>query len=303
MVVMSDYHVPVLLHRAVNELITDREGVYVDVTFGGGGHSREILKGLGQRAELVGFDQDLEAAANVPDDNRFVFVQSNFRWVGNWLDYLGFAQVDGVLADLGVSSHQFDQLERGFSFRGEAPIDMRMGSVQEKTAMNILHQYEHGQLAKVFREYGEVKNAGALASAVIRERELGQLNTTVDLGKLAERFRGKQPLKKYLAMVFQALRIEVNDEMGALQQLLSQMESRIKPGGRLVVIAYHSLEDRLVKNYLRGKTVGEEDVVTGRVKRAFVEVTKKPVLADEAEQVANPRSRSAKMRIAERTDE
>lgn len=300
---MSEYHVPVLLQESVDGLNIRPEGVYLDLTFGGGGHSTEILRRLGSGGRLLGFDQDEDAGRNVPEDGRFVFVNHNFRYLRNFMRYYGCESADGILADLGVSSHEFDEAERGFSFRFDAELDMRMNRRKGLTAREVLNGYEGERLAAVFREYGEVEQAGRLAERVVRARETGEIRTPEDFYRAIEPCvpRGKE--KKYLAKVYQALRIEVNGELDALKEMLEQAAEVLKVGGRLVVITYHSLEDRIVKNFLRtGNVDGKEerDEVYGGVRRVFEAVNRKVIVPTEAEVAANPRARSAKLRIAEK---
>lgn len=295
------YHIPVLLHACVEALSLRPGGCYVDVTFGGGGHSREILRQLPPGAHLYGFDQDADTEQNIPaGEERFTFVRSNFRYLKNWMRYYGVEQVDGLLADLGVSSHHFDDENRGFSFRHDAPLDMRMNCRAGETAADLLNTATEEELARIFRLYGELKNANRLAATLVAQRRNHPLRTT---GELAECVRPLLPPareKKDLAKVFQALRIAVNHEMEALQEMLKAATELLAPGGRLVVLTYHSLEDRLVKNFMRA---GNAD---GRIEQDFYgnrlaplrPVNNKVILPDDAEQEANPRSRSAKLRIA-----
>jgi len=300
----SSYHNPVLLHAATSGLNLQPGGIYIDVTFGGGGHSREILSQL-KNGKLFGFDQDPEAAANIPQNENFVFVAENFRNITNSLRIYGVLNVDGILADLGVSSHQFDSAQRGFSIRFDAQLDMRMNSSQSLSAYDVINNYDSHELKKIFRNYGEVENPGRLANEIISERTNSPIATTGRLNEIAERLAPRNKVKQYLAQVFQALRIEVNDEMGALRELLQQSIQLLKPGGRLVVISYHSLEDRLVKNWMKsGNFEGEvKKDFYGNPLRPFLEITKKPIVPDAAEIEQNPRARSAKLRIAERINE
>lgn len=304
MTTSSSYHNPVLLHAATSGLNLQSGGIYIDVTFGGGGHSREILSQL-KNGKLFGFDQDAEAKANIPSSENFVFVAENFRNISNSLRTYGVTHVNGILADLGVSSHQFDSASRGFSIRFDAQLDMRMNSEQSLSAFEIINHYEAHELKRIFKNYGEVENAGRLASEIISVRTDSPVNSTGDLNKIAERLAPRNKVKQYLAQVFQALRIEVNDEMGALRELLQQSNQLLKPGGRLVVISYHSLEDRLVKNWMRsGNFEGEvKKDFYGNPLKPFLEITKKPIVPDETEINENPRARSAKLRIAERINE
>lgn len=294
------YHTPVLLRESVDGLNISDGGVYVDVTFGGGGHSREILRLLGDKGRLLAFDQDEEATENAIQDARFTFVRSNFRFLKNFLRYHGVEKVDGVLADLGVSSHHFDNSERGFSFRFSGELDMRMNRNAKKTAAEILNNYPEEKLADVFYQYGELKNARRIASEVVAFRQVERIQNTAHFLQILEPFTRKDKEKKILAQAFQALRIEVNTEMQALTDMLSQALEVLKPGGRLSVISYHSLEDRLVKNFFRtgnfeGKLVKD---FFGNVETPFELINRKVIVPSEEEQQRNPRSRSAKLRIA-----
>lgn len=299
------YHVPVMLEESVEGLAIREGGVYVDVTFGGGGHSREILRRMGRSGKLYGFDQDADAENNIPDDPRFVFVRSNFRYLYNFMRYHGVSgEVDGLLADLGVSSHHFDDKDRGFSFRFDGALDMRMNTRAGRTAADIVGTYTEDALADVFRLYGELKAARRLASLIVSARETKRIETIGDFLELAKPLAGKDKEKKFLAQAFQALRIEVNDEMSALKEMLVQTLQVLRPGGRLVVITYHSLEDRLVKNFLKtGNFEGKsEQDFFGNVQSPFRMVNNKVIVPSDEEIERNPRSRSAKLRIAERTD-
>ena len=295
------YHNPVLLHPSVDGLVTNPDGVYADVTFGGGGHSTLILQRLGASGRLIAFDQDPDAAANAPQDPRFQFVPSNFSNLKKFLQYYNGCPADGILADLGVSSHQFDTPERGFSHRFEGVLDMRMNSTRGLTAADVVNQYPVAALANLFFQYGELANARQLA-ARIEECRTTPIRTTADLVEILTPLlpRGKE--NKTLSQIFQALRIEVNDEMGVLRSLLTQAAEVLKPGGRLVVISYHSLEDRLVKNFIKaGNFEGNiEKDFYGNPLTPFEPVTRKAVVPDETEIAANPRARSAKLRIAAR---
>ncbi|WP_102409216.1 16S rRNA (cytosine(1402)-N(4))-methyltransferase RsmH [Parabacteroides bouchesdurhonensis] len=297
------YHVPVMLHQSLEGMNICPSGVYVDVTFGGGGHSREILKQLGNEGHLYGFDQDADAEKNIPADDRFTFVRSNFRYLYNFMRYYGVdGEVDALLADLGVSSHHFDDKERGFSFRFDGALDMRMNTRAGKTAADIINTYTEEALADVFFLYGELKTARKLANVLVKMRASKKVETIGDFLEVLKPFAGRDKEKKFLAQAFQALRIEVNDEMRALRDMLQQALRVLKPGGRLVVITYHSLEDRLVKNFLKagnfeGKT--EQDFF-GNTKSPFRLVNNKVIIPSEEEIEANPRSRSAKLRIAEK---
>ena len=305
MTTAETYHVPVLLQESIDGLAIQSDGVYVDVTFGGGGHSREILKHLGAKGHLYSFDQDADAERNIVDDDRFTFVRSNFRYIKQWMRYYGVEHVDGLLADLGVSSHHFDDAERGFSFRFDAALDMRMNKRAGQTAADILNNYSEEQLADVFYLYGELKQARRIAAAIVKARSEHPLQTTSDLMQIAEPFfRQEKPgksEKKDMARLFQALRIEVNHEMEALTDMLCGARDVLGEGGRLVVITYHSLEDRLVKNMMKaGNTEGRvSQDFFGRVEAPFRAVGK-VIVPDADEQQRNPRSRSAKLRIAER---
>ncbi|MDE5645869.1 MAG: 16S rRNA (cytosine(1402)-N(4))-methyltransferase RsmH [Muribaculaceae bacterium] len=296
------YHIPALLAQSVDGLDIRPDGIYVDVTFGGGGHSRAILSRLGERGQLYGFDRDTDAYANAPDDPRFTFVHSDFRYISNFLHYHGVGQVDGILADLGVSFHHFDSAERGFSFRSDAPLDMRMNRSGGRTCAELLASYDKEEIERLLRSYTDLKRPGAIASAIVRAREHNPVETT---GQLVEAVKGTlnpKAEKKDLAQVFQALRIEVNGEMDALRGLLAQSLRVLRPGGRLAVITYHSIEDRMVKNFIRsGNMEGEIDKdIFGNVSTPWKAVTRSPIVPDKAETEANPRSRSAKLRIAEK---
>lgn len=296
------YHVPVLLTASVDGLNVRPDGTYVDVTLGGAGHSREILRRLGPDGRLLGFDQDLDAQANAPDDARFTFVRSNFRYLANWLRYYDAAPVDGILADLGVSSHHFDDATRGFSFRFDAPLDMRMNVRARQTAADVVNRYGEADLARIFQLYGELKNGRRLAAALVRRRAEKPVETVENLIEVVRPLIGREREKKDMARVFQALRIEVNHEMDALHELLDAAVRALRPGGRLVVLTYHSLEDRMVKNYVRAGNIDgrvEQDFFGNRL-APFRAVNNRVIIPDEAEQTANPRSRSAKLRIAER---
>lgn len=296
------YHVPALLGESVDGLNIRPDGVYVDATFGGGGHTREILRRLGKEGRLIAFDQDKDAAANAPDDPRFVFVRGNFRFLRNFLRYHQVDAVDGLLADLGVSSHHFDDSGRGFSFRFEGDLDMRMNRAAGITAADILNDYPAEKLSDLFFRYGELRNARGIAGAVASSRQEREIKTTGDLLTILEPFTRRDREKKMLAQAFQALRIEVNGEMDALTEMLEQALQLLKPGGRLSIISYHSLEDRLVKNYFRtgnfeGKQVKD---FYGNVETPFKVINRKVIVPTEEEQRANPRSRSAKLRVAEK---
>lgn len=297
------YHNPVLLTQSIDGMNIHKDGIYVDVTFGGGGHSKEILKRLEGEAHLYSFDQDADAENNIVDDRRFTFVRSNFRYLKNFLRYYHEDDgVDGIIADLGVSSHHFDDAERGFSFRYNAPLDMRMNQRAKTTAAEIVNNYCEKSLANLLYYYGELKNSRQIAAAIIRERTKKPIETTEELLNIVQPFLGKDREKKELAKVFQALRIEVNHEMDALKEMLTSATECLKPGGRLVVITYHSLEDRMVKNIMKtGSIEGDEEKdFFGNVSSPFKLITRKPIVPDVEEQENNPRSRSAKLRIAEK---
>ena len=295
------YHIPVMLGPCIEGLAIDPNGIYIDLTFGGGGHSREILKHL-DKGHLYGFDQDVDAEANIPEDDRFTFIQANFRDFRKYLRLYGVNQVDGILADLGISSHQIDEPKRGFSTRFEGELDMRMSSGMDVSAKDVLNTYEEGKLHKIFGIYGEIKNAKTLAQAVVSQRAAAQFETTADFKALLQKYAPRGKEFKYFAQVFQALRIEVNDEMGALEDMLKQTVEALKPGGRLVVMSYHSLEDRLVKNFInKGKFQGEvEKDFYGNLLRPLEPINRKALIADEEEIQRNNRARSAKLRIAEK---
>jgi 16S rRNA (cytosine1402-N4)-methyltransferase len=298
----SSYHVPVLFSETLDALQVKPDGVYVDCTFGGGGHSKGILDRLSRNGKLIAFDQDQDAAKNIPGDDRILFVPHNFRHLHRFLKLHRYLQVDGILADLGVSSHQFDESSRGFSTRFEGPLDMRMDQRHEVSASDILKQYSEQQLHKLFEQYGEVTNSKTLAKLIVQQRTQMPLQTIAQLKTMIWPVVKGNP-NKYLAQVFQALRIEVNDEMGALKEMLEQTPALLKPGGRIAVITFHSIEDRLVKNFFRQGTFEEEQenpLLPDERKRQFKIVTKKPVTAGEEELKRNPRSRSAKLRVAEK---
>lgn len=298
----GNYHLPVMLHEAVDGLAIKDDGVYVDCTFGGGGHSKEILKRLGGEGKLIAFDQDRDAWRNKPEDARLIDVPENFRYMRRFLKLHGYSQVDGILADLGVSSYQFDTAERGFSIRFDGPLDMRMDDRAEQTAEDVLSTYSEQELHKMFEQYGEVRNSRQLARHIVDNRDRAPLNTIGSLKALLAQVMKGNP-NKYLAQVFQALRIEVNDEMGALKDLLEQSAKCLKPGGRLSVITFHSIEDRLVKQYMKRGTWGEiEKDVFGRVvnEPELKPISNKPVEPSEKEIKENPRARSARLRIAEK---
>lgn len=300
---MKNYHIPVMLNQCIEGLLIRPDGVYVDATFGGGGHSREIVKHL-TTGKLYAFDQDEDAERNVFHDNRFVFIRANFRYLKNFLKYHSVDQVDGILADLGVSSHDFDEADRGFSFRFDAPLDMRMNRESPFSAFDIINQYDHGPLAAIFKNYGEIKNAGKLASKIISARINKTIDTTGALLEIINPLVPKAIEKKYLAQVFQALRMEVNDETGALKDFLKAAFDVLRPGGRIVFMTYHSIEDRLVKNFLKsGNFEGEvEQDFYGNFITPFQLINRKVVVPANAEITENPRSRSARLRVAEKKE-
>ena len=311
---VSPYHIPVLLKESVDGLNIKPDGIYVDVTFGGGGHSKEILSRLGANGHLYSFDQDADAEQNLKgrgtegkgqkmaDDPKFTFVRSNFRYLKNWMRYYGVNHVDGLLADLGVSSHHFDDESRGFSFRFDAPLDMRMNKRAGQTAADLLNHAEEERLADIFYLYGEMKNARRLAAAITKKRTEKSINTTQDLMDVIGPMLPKEREKKEMAKVFQALRIEVNHEMDALKEMLKGATEVLCEGGRLSIITYHSLEDRIVKNVMKaGNAEGKvEQDFFGRIQSPFLLVNGKVITPSEEEQQQNPRSRSAKLRIAEK---
>lgn len=296
------YHVPVLLKQSIEGLNIQSAGIYVDVTFGGGGHSKEILKHLDKQGRLLSFDQDADAEKNIINDKRFTFVRSNFRYLQNFLRYYGIAKIDGLLADLGVSSHHFDESERGFSFRADGPLDMRMNKRAGLSATDVVNDYPEEKLADVFYLYGELKNSRKLANAIYKAREKQKIDTINAFLEVIKPLFNKDREKKELAKVFQALRIEVNQEMEALKEMLQTATYVLKPHGRLVVITYHSLEDRMVKNLMKtGNVEGKADKdFYGRVNTPFMLVNNKVIVPSEEEIERNPRSRSAKLRIAEK---
>jgi len=298
------YHRPALLRESIEGLRIRPEGVYVDLTFGGGGHSLEVLKKLGKKGRLVAFDQDQDALANVPEDKRVTFVGANFRYLRNYLRYHAIEKADGILADLGISSHQIDIPERGFSFKSDAGLDMRMDVRSKSTAAEVLNAYSVQELTTVFRNWGEIGNAWALANAVDYARKQKPLLTTYDLEEALKKFIPKGKPSKFLAKVYQALRIEVNAEMDALKEMLLQTTEALAPGGRLVVITYHSIEDRLVKNFMRSGNL-EGDIVKdfyGRPQTPWKLVNRSVIIPSAEELEVNNRARSAKLRIAERIE-
>lgn len=301
---MSDetYHIPALLEDALDGLDIQPDGVYVDVTFGGGGHSRGILSRLGAEGRLYGFDQDMDAMRNIPDDSRFTFIHSNFRYISNFMRYHGEESIDGILADLGVSFHHFDSAERGFSFRNDAPLDMRMNRLGGKTAAEIISEYDEHRLLDLLRTYTDLKRPYNVVKALIAAREKGGISTTFELAEAVGGVLNPRQEKKELAQVFQALRIEVNGEMDALKHFLESSAGLLREGGRLAVITYHSIEDRMVKNFIKtGNVEGKEEKdFFGRVSTPWKAITRSPIVPTEEEIERNPRSRSAKLRIAEK---
>lgn len=300
------YHIPVLLKESVDGLDINPDGVYVDVTFGGGGHSREILSRLGDNGHLFSFDQDADAENNIVDDPRFTFVHSNFRWLSNWMRYYDIEHIDGLLADLGVSSHHFDDAERGFSFRYDAPLDMRMNREGGKTAADIVNDDTEEHLADIFYLYGELRRSRQIAAAIVKARQRKPILTTQDFLQVVDPLFSREKEKKDMARLFQALRIEVNHEMQALSEMLTSATRLLAKGGRLSVITYHSLEDRMVKNIMKSGNVNgkvEEDPVYGRKASPYNLVNNKVIVPSDEEVERNPRSRSAKLRIAEKKEE
>lgn len=299
----NHYHIPVLLKPCVDNLITNPDGVYVDITLGGGGHSKEILSRLSEKGKLFSFDQDEDAKQNIPDDNRLTFVPQNFRYIKNYLKLYGITSVDGILGDLGVSSHQFDKGERGFSIRFDAELDMRMNQKSSLTAKKVINDYDERKLLYIFKDYGEIDNAYKLTMLIVEARKNQVIETTNQLKEVIKPATPKFEESRYLAKVYQAIRIEVNQEMDALKECLTQCVDLLKPGGRLVMMSYHSLEDRLVKNIIKtGNIEGEEvkDIVYGKITRYFKSLTSKPIIPSEKEIIENSRARSAKLRVAER---
>ena len=309
---MTEYHNPVLLHPSVDAVVTNPDGLYVDATFGGGGHSREILSRLSPKGRLLAFDRDSEALAQAPDDPRLTLIHNNFRFIHNYI-LMEFAGerlqdeggADGILADLGVSSHQFDTAERGFSFRYDSPLDMRMNAQGGRTAADIVNSYTQEELERVLRIYGEVDNAGRLSQLIVAARSKAPILTTADLDKALASALPSFAQHKQLARIYQAFRIEVNDEMRSLEKFLEGAAASLKPGGRLAVITYHSIEDRMVKNFMRSGNIagiGNKDAF-GRSDAPLRPVNRKPVVPGEEEIASNTRARSAKLRVAERLPE
>lgn len=300
------YHIPVMLDECLAGLNIKPDGTYIDLTYGGGGHSKEIIKHLSAKGHLYGFDQDLDAMKGAMEDERFTFVRSNFRYIKNWMQYYGVEQVDGILADLGVSSHHLDEGGRGFSFRYDAPLDMRMNQAGKVSAKNIVAEYSEEQLADILYYYGELKQSRRIASAIVKARNKGDIATTGQLAEVVSPMLGFDREKKDLARVFQALRIEVNGEMKVLKEMLANATDILAPGGRLVIMTYHSLEDRIVKNHIKGNDKDNRDsqdahsMIFGQTKTALRAINKNVITASPEELASNPRSRSAKLRIAEK---
>lgn len=300
--VMSEYHVPVMLSECINALDIKPHGVYVDVTYGGGGHSNEILKHLGKKGKLIGFDQDADAIENKVDDERLVLVNHNFRYLKNFLKYYDALPADGLLADLGISSYQIDEPEKGFAHRWDAPLDMRMDRKANPTAADIVNDWEERELAQLLRNYGELDNARKVARNIVNARERGRIATTGQLKEAVVKSLPRDAENKYLSKIFQALRIEVNKELEVLEHLLKQSAEVLGKGGKLVIMSYHSLEDRMVKNFIKtGSIDGKVEAdIYGRVEKPFKAIMSKAITASEEEIAKNPRARSAKLRIAER---
>ena len=300
---MSEYHNPVLLDESISALIGSPKGIYADATFGGGGHTSEILRRIDPEGRVISFDRDSDAIANKPDDDRLTLIRSDFRWIQNHIIHQGYKDgIDGILADLGVSSHQFDTAERGFSFRYEAPLDMRMNQEAQTTAADIVNTYSMEDLEKILRLYGEVDNSRKIAQLICKAIELSPIQTTGELGKAIESVLPKFAEHKFLAKVYQALRIEVNQEMKSLEKFLIGAAKSLKPGGKLVIITYHSLEDRMVKNFIKSGNIDgkvEKDFY-GNATVPLKAVNRKPILPQEEEIATNTRARSAKLRIAEK---
>lgn len=296
----ESYHIPVLLEESVNALNINKNGIYADLTFGGGGHSRAILENLGQNGKLLVFDRDKDTIANIPNDNRIIFALSNFRYLTNFAKYYNIKAFDGIIADLGVSSHHFDESQRGFSFRFDGPLDMRMNQDSDLTAAYIINNYQESQLSDIFYYYGELSQSKRLAAEIVKKRSQKNIDTIFEFTQIVERFCGKDK-KKDLAKIFQALRIEVNDELGSLKAMLLETIKVLKPKGRLVIITYHSLEDRLVKNFMKsGNFEGNlEKDFYGNAVAPFTPMGK-IIIPSDTEIEHNPRSRSAKLRVAER---
>lgn len=296
-----EYHNPVLLKETVGGLNIKPEGVYVDLTFGGGGHSREILKHL-TAGKLLSFDQDLDAVKNIIPNDNFIFIHSNFKYLKNYLKYHGYTQVDGILADLGISSHHINMPERGFSFRFDAPLDMRMNQDSKLSAFNVINEYDEEILYKIFREYGEIKSVGRLVKLIVEKRSYTAINTTLELIDIISDLAPKYKEHKFFAQVFQAIRIEVNAEIKVLEQMLEQTAEVLKPGGRLSILSYHSLEDKLVKKFIKSGNIKGEIIKDnfGNFDKVFQAINKKIIIPSDEEIKENNRARSAKLRIAEK---
>ena len=300
------YHIPVMLDECLAGLNIKPDGIYIDLTYGGGGHSKEIIKHLSAKGHLYGFDQDIDAMKGAIDDERFTFVRSNFRYIKNWMQYYGVEKVDGILADLGVSSHHLDEGSRGFSFRYDAPLDMRMNQAGKVSAKNIIAEYSEEQLADILYYYGELKQSRRIASAIVKARNNGDISTTGQLAEAVGPTLGFDREKKDLARVFQALRRGVNGEMKVLKEMLANATDILAPGGRLVIMTYHSLEDRIVKNHIKGNDKENNDnkdahsLIFGQTRTILKAVNKNVITASPEELASNPRSRSAKLRIAEK---
>lgn len=300
------YHIPVMLDECLAGLNIKPDGIYIDLTYGGGGHSKEIIKHLSAKGHLYGFDQDIDAMKGAIEDERFTFVRSNFRYIKNWMQYYGVEKVDGILADLGVSSHHLDEGSRGFSFRYDAPLDMRMNQAGKVSAKNIIAEYSEEQLADILYYYGELKQSRRIASAIVKARNNGDIATTGQLAEAVGPTLGFDREKKDLARVFQALRIEVNGEMKVLKEMLANATDILVPGGRIVIMTYHSLEDRIVKNHIKGNDKENKDnkdahsLIFGQTRTILKAVNKNVITASPEELASNPRSRSAKLRIAEK---
>ena len=300
------YHIPVMLDECLAGLNIKPDGIYIDLTYGGGGHSKEIIKHLSAKGHLYGFDQDIDAMKGAMEDERFTFVRSNFRYIKNWMQYYGVEKVDGILADLGVSSHHLDEGSRGFSFRYDAPLDMRMNQAGKVSAKNIIAEYSEEQLADILYYYGELKQSRRIASAIVKARNNGDISTTGQLAEAVGPTLGFDREKKDLARVFQALRIEVNGEMKVLKEMLANATDILVPGGRIVIMTYHSLEDRIVKNHIKGNDKENKDnkdahsLIFGQTRTILKAVNKNVITASPEELASNPRSRSAKLRIAEK---
>jgi 16S rRNA (cytosine1402-N4)-methyltransferase len=300
----SVYHTPVLFKESIDAMKIDEGKLFVDVTYGGGGHSKEILKQMSQDSTLVAFDQDDDALNNVVDDDRLIFVNANFRFLKNFLKYYQLEGVDALLADLGVSSHQFDEVDRGFSIRSNARLDMRMNQNADLDAFKVVNKYSDKELYRIFNTYADLKNVGKVVPTIIKARKIKPIETTFDLVELLrELVKGKKQ-NQFLAQIFQAIRIEVNDEMGALEDMLEQAADVLKPGGRLVVISYHSIEDRLVKNFIKTGTFDGkiESDIYGNINAPLKAITRKPIIPTDDENNINTRARSAKMRVANKND-